>query len=108
MGAIGAHGYPDTRLLEQVIHFELYQHVISQTHARHHVGGKGLVSAMSQHRQCLIGQRSTAVGQPSSPLPLVALAAELLILLSSWDYYVSYHRMGYHLITSGTPKYRDP
>jgi hypothetical protein len=108
MGAIGAHGHWDIRLLKQVIDFELYQHVIPQTRALHPVGGEGLLGAMSQHHQCLIGHRSVPVGQPSSPLPLVALAAELLTLLSSWDYCLSYHRMGDHLIASGTPIYRDP
>jgi hypothetical protein len=89
MDAIGAHGHWDICLLEQVIHFELYQHVIAQTRARHPVGGEGLLGAMSQHRRCFIGQRSAPVGQPSSPLPLVALAAALLTLLSSWDYLLS-------------------
>lgn len=98
----GAHIRREILPIEEVIHFEPYQNVVPKAHVVHPVGGERLLGAMSQRCQGLVGQRGAPVGQPPSPRPLVALAAELLTLLSSWDYYLSYHSMGYHLITSGT------
>jgi hypothetical protein len=65
--------------LEEFIHLELHQHVIPETRACHPVGGERLLGTTFQRRQRLVGQRGAPVGQPPSSLPLLALAAELLI-----------------------------
>ena len=79
MCSIGAHGYPDTLLLQQVIHFDLHQHVVPEARACHPVGGECLLGATFQGHECVFRQRGAKLSQPSSSLPLVTLAAELFV-----------------------------
>jgi hypothetical protein len=95
MCSIDARGHPDVCLLEQVIYFELHQHLVAETRAGHTLRGESLLGAMSQGRECLFGQRGAPVGQPSSALPLITLAAALLV--------GSRVRRSYRLICLGTP-----
>jgi hypothetical protein len=80
MCSIGAHGYPDTHLLEQVIHCELHQDLIPEMRALHTVGGERLLGAVFQGRERVVWQRRPNLSQPPSPLPLVMLSAALLVI----------------------------
>jgi hypothetical protein len=67
----------DTRLFEQVIYFELHQHLVPETRAGHPVGGECLLGAMAEGRQCLVGQRGADLSQPLSLVPRIALLVDL-------------------------------
>jgi hypothetical protein len=63
--------------LEQFIRFELHQHVIAQTRARHAVSGQRLFGTAFQGRKHVLGQRRPHRGQPPPAVSLLLLAAAL-------------------------------
>jgi hypothetical protein len=70
--------HPSVFPLEEFVPLALHQDLVPEACACYPVGSEGLLGALSQRCQGLVGPRGAPVGQPSS-FSLVALAAALRV-----------------------------